>query len=172
MENHDFYPLHYMQRLDPAQVEDAEFWARIYSGSISPGDNPMEPTSDILYPIINELDRIKLFSSEDDKALNTTTGSTGNNTTRTGIRENSVVAVMGATFYWRDVMKNALPSGKLGLVVVMENPCTVAFTYQIKYVFMVSHSLSAKSFDEISNFYMFISPSSSQWTKNPIFGTR
>lgn len=34
-------------------VVDAEFWANVFSNSVAEGDNPMEPVSDILYPIID-----------------------------------------------------------------------------------------------------------------------
>jgi hypothetical protein len=96
----------------PHEVADAEFWANAYSGSVAEGDNPMEPISDILYPIIDQTDHIQLLS---------------NNT-----KSQDVVAVLSATFYWRDVLKNVLPPGKQGLFIVIDNPCTASFTYQIE----------------------------------------
>jgi hypothetical protein len=120
-------------------VEDAEYWAEIYSGSIRPGDNAMEPVSDILYPILNEIDRIQLFTTSnnnndtyDSNRSNNNTDTITQSTTGQNNTNHPVVAVMAATFYWRDVMKNTLPSGKQGLIVVIENPCMVSFTYQIK----------------------------------------
>ena len=88
----------------------------------------MEPVSDIMYPIINVLDRIQII--DNDAASNSNLNDTVYNTNTT----TEVVAVLAATFYWRDVMRNTLPTGEQGLVVVISNPCTASFTYQIKYV--------------------------------------
>jgi hypothetical protein len=79
----------------------------------------MEPASDILYPVVNELEQSDSFSDD----------STKNNTNSSPER---AVAVLAASFYWRDVLKNALPPGKQGLIIVIENPCTASFTYQVE----------------------------------------
>jgi hypothetical protein len=91
-----------VKRTVPEDVADAEFWAKAYSGSVAANENPMEPVSDIIYPFANEFD------------------------------SDNIVAVNAATFYWRDVLKNVLPPGKEGLVIVIENPCTASFTYQVE----------------------------------------
>lgn len=57
---------------------------------------------------------------------------TDNNDTATNNSNSTVFGAICATLYWRDLMKNILPTGKRGLVVVVENPCTAAFTYEIK----------------------------------------
>jgi hypothetical protein len=36
-----------------------------------------------------------------------------------------------ATWYWRDTLKNILPIGSDGIVVVFQNPCGSNFTYEI-----------------------------------------
>jgi hypothetical protein len=78
----------------------------------------MEPASDILYPVVNNLDRIQLFQNDTDTNTNSTA--------------NHVVSILAATFYWRDILKNVLPPGKKGIVIVIDNPCTVSFTYQVE----------------------------------------
>jgi hypothetical protein len=98
----------------PDEVANAEYWADVYSGWVSSGDDPMEPVSDIIYPVIDELKSIQIHED-------------GNNTSN-----QTIVGILSSSFYWRDVLKNILPSGREGLVVVIDNPCKVPFTYQIK----------------------------------------
>ena len=108
-----------LSRDDPDDVAHAAYWADLFSGSVSPGDNPNEPVSDIIYPIINNIDKIQII--ENVTMINNNTDA-----------DMSVVGAMSASFYWRDVMKNILPTGKRGLILVVDNPCTASFTYQIE----------------------------------------
>jgi hypothetical protein len=101
----------------------AEFWAAIFEGTIDPGDNPLEPAADILYPVIDRLDKIQLFTDDDDHNKPTAED--------TDI-EGKVVAVLSSGFYWRDTIKNVLPNNRKGLVVVFTNPCSSSFTYLVK----------------------------------------
>jgi hypothetical protein len=98
----------------PDEIENAEYWADVYSGWVSPGDNPMEPVSDIIYPVIDKLDRIQITEGDNDMSVH------------------KIVAVLSSSFYWRDVLKNILPTGRNGMVIVIDNPCKTPFTYQIK----------------------------------------
>jgi hypothetical protein len=107
-------------RDDAEEVSTAEYWAKVFSGSVDQGDDPMEPVSDILYPVIDRFDKIQIITDKDDT-----------NVTDSNVN-NKVVAVLAGVFYWRDVLKNVLPDGKKGLVVVIENTCTSTFTYQIE----------------------------------------
>jgi hypothetical protein len=99
------------------EVAEDRYWADVYAGSVSPGDDPFEPVSDIIYPVIDTIDRIQIFSP------------TSNETKQND--DTKVVSVVSASFYWRDVMKNVLPSGR-GIVVVIDNPCAASFSYQIR----------------------------------------
>jgi hypothetical protein len=103
---------------NPDEMKEAQYWADTFSGLIDPDDAPLEPASDILYPVINRFDRIKLL--DDDH--NSTSIDT----------HDEVVSVLSSSFYWRDVLKNVLPEKSAGLIVVVENPCSASFTYQIK----------------------------------------
>jgi hypothetical protein len=96
----------------------------VFSGSVRQGDDPMEPVSDILYPVVNRFDKIQILSDEDIDSKNSENKGSEIN--------NQVVAIFSASFYWRDVLKNVLPDGKKGLVVVIENPCTAPFTYLVE----------------------------------------
>jgi hypothetical protein len=42
-----------------------------------------------------------------------------------------VVAIFALAFYWRDTIKDILPTGSDGMVVVFSNPCNPSFSYQI-----------------------------------------
>jgi hypothetical protein len=92
----------------------------VYSGSVDKGDSPKEPVSDVLYPVIDRIDKVRIIDDEED----------------IDFAANKVVGVVSATYYWRDVLKNVLPDGKEGLIAVFENSWrawpTIYFTYQIK----------------------------------------
>ena len=45
--------------------------------------------------------------------------------------EMEAVGMLAATWFWRDVIKDTLPDGHDGFVVVFENPCNPPFTYQV-----------------------------------------
>jgi hypothetical protein len=106
------------QRNNAQEVADAEFWASAFKNTISPHDDPMEPVTDLLYPVIDQMYMIR------DRNGSDTTSNDNNN--------NNVVAMLASSFYWRDAMKNILPSSKQGLVVVISNPCSSSFTYLVK----------------------------------------
>jgi hypothetical protein len=84
----------------------------------------MEPVSDIIYPVIDCIDNIQIIDNDDDNDASGTSTCNDN--------ENKVVSVLAVTFYWRDALKNILPSNKKGLVVVVRNPCAPSFTYLVE----------------------------------------
>ena len=93
-------------------MENAEYWGSVYKALIDPKDNPVEPVSDINYPVYDTLDDIELPSESYDPT--------------------KIVGVVTSVFYWRDIFKNILPEGRRGIRVVVDNPCKASFTYQIK----------------------------------------
>jgi hypothetical protein len=106
---------------------DAKFWANYFSYSVASGDDPMEPMSDIIYPIVDAIDRIRIVDTSGSSSESSITDIPNENTT-----EGKVVAVVSSSFYWRDALKDMLPTGRNGIVVVVANPCTASFTYQLK----------------------------------------
>jgi hypothetical protein len=44
---------------------------------------------------------------------------------------NTLVGVFAATSYWRKMIRDVLPPGSNGMIVVFNNSCTKSFTYQI-----------------------------------------
>jgi Adenylate and Guanylate cyclase catalytic domain len=69
---------------------------------------------DLVYPIVNEMDRVVVTGAEDYVAA-----------------DHKVVGMLGASFYWRSLIRNILPKGSTGIQVVFHNPCSKSFTYQI-----------------------------------------
>jgi len=43
----------------------------------------------------------------------------------------AAVAQLTATFYWRDIIKDVLPPGSNGVILVVSNPCNPSFTYKL-----------------------------------------
>ncbi len=97
-------------------VAEAE-WIRDY---LEPGEEPLEPISEIYYPIVVEaLDNIHLHE-EDLESENYSTES------------NKIGAILALTIYWRDALRDLLPTGSMGVVIVFENACDVPpFAYEI-----------------------------------------
>ena len=94
------------------QVDETEYWGNIFRQLLKPGEEAIEPVSDLVYPIIEVIDGVKTPDTTGDK----------------------MVATVVATIYWREYIKKVLPENSKGIVVVFENPCNPSFTYQIKYV--------------------------------------
>jgi hypothetical protein len=82
-------------------------WLKDY---VQPGEETMEPVSDIFYPV--------LANAADDVTISDRAN-------------NDVVSILSLTFYWRDMLKNILPTGANGVDVVFENPCSPSFTYRL-----------------------------------------
>jgi len=98
-----------------AENEAEAEWIQVL---LEPGEEPLEPISDIYYPMIVEaLDNV--YHREDTSAENY---STGNNT---------LGAYLALTIYWRDHLRDLLPTGSAGVTVNFENECAIPFTYEI-----------------------------------------
>ena len=89
--------------------------ADFYTDFLEPGEEPMEPISDLLYPIlINAASKANFFY--EDKAA---------------IAEYEMVGVLSSSIYWRDFIKDILPNDSDGLVAVFSSSCHPTFTYEI-----------------------------------------
>lgn len=85
---------------------------------LEPGEEPLEPISDIYYPVIVEaLDNV--YHREDASAQNYS------------MENNTLGAYLALTIYWRDHLRDLLPTGSAGVTVAFENECSIPFTYEI-----------------------------------------
>jgi hypothetical protein len=66
------------------------------------------------YPIVNNVTKVDSFIVDPDHDAS-----------------NTVVAMMVVEIYWRDLIRNILPKGSDGIVVVVECICNANFTYQV-----------------------------------------
>jgi Adenylate and Guanylate cyclase catalytic domain len=99
-------------------IVNNEETASIYAGFLPEGEEPMEPVSDIFYPILeNAHKQIQITDSGDDHSDK---------------EEHKVVAILSLSVYWRDTIRDILPEGSNGILLVFENPCNPTFTYQIR----------------------------------------
>jgi len=91
-------------------------WIRDY---LEPGEEPLEPMSDIYYPVIIEaLENI--HHHEEEYSPETTK------------KSNKLGAILSMSIYWRDALRDLLPMGSAGVVVVFENACDAPpFAYEI-----------------------------------------
>jgi len=105
--------------------EENEAEAEWFSNYLEPGEEPLEPVFDIYFPIIVEaLDNVH-HHAEGYSASNHKTS--GYNKT-----ENQLGAFLALSIYWRDALRDLLPSGSAGVLAVFENTCDVPpFGYEI-----------------------------------------
>ena len=89
--------------------------ADFYTDFIDPGEEPMEPVSDLLYPILINAASQANFFYEDKEA----------------IAEYEMVGILASSVYWRDFIRDILPNGSDGLVAVFSSSCHPTFTYAI-----------------------------------------
>ena len=105
---------------DTEKQEENEAEAEWISDYLEPGEEPLEPISDIYYPIVVEaLDNIQLHEEDIDAEIYPT-------------ESNKIGAILALSIYWRDALRDLLPTGSAGVVVVFENACDVPpFAYEI-----------------------------------------
>lgn len=94
---------------DEVAVAETELWVEWLAGFCQPDEDPSEPVSDIYFPYFDTTEHVRIDPSVFEKPVGMLTGS----------------------FYWRDLIKNILPTSTDGVVVVFTNPCNPSFTYQV-----------------------------------------
>lgn len=115
---------------DPLDVMQAEVVATWMKEVLEEGTEPLEPISSIYVPIVDQVGAVTP-SPQVGKA----------------------VGIMNLSVYWRDLLKDILPSGSRGVIVVFENECgPVPFTYQIdgpRTTYLGRGDLHEKNFDHL-----------------------
>ena len=99
-----------LKRNDPEAQAESEYLIDFFKDYIPPGENAFEPVSDVYYPIIDDISHIDL---------------------RDSITTKEVVGVLVVSIYWRELIRDILPLGSNGIVVVVHCPCNEPFTYQV-----------------------------------------
>ena len=134
-------------------MENAEYWGNLYAALAPPGENPVEPASDMNYPVYTNLSRIHYEEAG-------------------GYDASEIVGIVTSTFYWRDLFKNILPGGRKGIDVVVDNPCKASFTYRIKYVPIILPKQRLLKLDtthsSITHYYVSFLFYFSQWRESDI----
>ena len=108
---------------------------------VAEGENPKEPNSDLYYPVIDsDLKSLRIVDNATDPnrpplvALlvrwidSTIPLKSSRRLTRLRTR---FCVVQAASMFWKDLIKDILPQGTDGIVVVFASECTEPFTYQL-----------------------------------------
>jgi len=120
---------------DEERLENDKEEAEWISNYFLDGEEPMEPISDVFHPILREANR-QIEIDEDHKDY-----------------EHDLVGIFSVSIYWRDTIKNILPVGSDGLIVVFENPCNPTFTYQVNghdVIFIGAGDFHDKQYDHMA----------------------
>jgi hypothetical protein len=98
---------------DPESINQVEANNDFIKDFIGEDQDKSEPFSDIYYPILDTAaDSVKI----PDKS---------------GASTSNVVGIFATTFFWGDLLKDILPPGSNGAVVVVGNDCNQTFSYKI-----------------------------------------
>jgi len=89
---------------------ETQLWADWFSNFLLPEEDPFEPATDLFYPIVDSLEQV-------------------NNGANAG--ETALVGMIAGSLYYRNLIRDILPTGSKGVVLVFESECAEAFTYQI-----------------------------------------
>jgi hypothetical protein len=100
---------------DSSLDEENEAWADYFSSYITTGEDPMEPLSDMYYPMVEDLLDWRNVRDHPDYDPS----------------QHKIAGIMSQSFYWRDLIKNILPHGSNGILAVFESPCNPTFAYEI-----------------------------------------
>jgi len=93
--------------------EGNEWWSAWIAEFAGTDDDPTEPFGDIYYPILRSFGDSVYY----------------NETAHT--EEDEVAGSFTATYFFRELIRNILPTGSDGIVTVFENDCDQKFSYQI-----------------------------------------
>ncbi|KAG7355294.1 adenylate and guanylate cyclase catalytic domain containing protein [Nitzschia inconspicua] len=111
---------------DPAKYQDdldEANWLHSYLPNVETVEEVMQPISDFAYPIYhNAHEKIQFNTDEENHA----TQLSGNNS-----EVPSVAALFSVSVYWKDMIKDILPEGSNGILVVFESDCVQDFTYEV-----------------------------------------
>jgi hypothetical protein len=94
---------------NPEAVEENDYFVNWFKDYIRPDEDPSEPVSDWYYPILDNVDDVRIDDPANEK----------------------FVGILSMSVYWRDTLKDILPRKSNGVVVIFENECNPTFTYQI-----------------------------------------
>jgi class 3 adenylate cyclase len=103
-------------RSNPEEAELSDTLVGWLENFVGVDEEPNEPASDLLFPIVNDLTAVDASMTVDGVPI------VSNRTTVAGIR---------SPFYWRNAIQDILPKDSNGVVLVFDSKCTIPFTYQI-----------------------------------------
>jgi hypothetical protein len=90
-------------------VTESELDIDWFSDFVAPDQDPSEPVSDIYYPILDTIDAVTAENPKNE----------------------DLVSVFAMSIFWRNMIEDILPPGSDGVIIVFENECNAAFTFQI-----------------------------------------
>jgi len=106
--------------------------AKWFSNYLEPGVNAMSPIVDIYFPVIvDALDSVR----HQPQASSSSSSTPGHNHGAAGDTNDTPTDTLGAylalSIYWRDLLRDLLPSGSAGVIAVFKNPLNPPFAFEI-----------------------------------------
>jgi len=106
------YLINWPDDIEYQEYNEAE--AQWFSNYLEPGVDPMSPIFDIYYPVVV------------DSLRNVYHHKPGYDTS-----ENKLGAYLALSIYWRDMLRDLLPTGSTGVIAVFKNPFNPPFAFEI-----------------------------------------
>jgi len=123
---------------DPSLRPELHIFVDWIQDYIGPDDDPLEPVSDIYYPILEDaidavvwLPTVVSYSSSAESEEEKPEDSSSDHDPF------PVLGLLGLSIFWRDLITDILPRGTEGILMVFENPCNPTFTYEIVSAYIV-----------------------------------
>ncbi|KAG7359286.1 adenylate and guanylate cyclase catalytic domain containing protein [Nitzschia inconspicua] len=98
-------------------------WLHSYLPNVETVEEVMQPISDFAYPIYHNAHERIQFNMDDGDHQAQELGSNSDDPV--------VAALFSVTVYWKDMIKDILPEGSNGILVVFESDCVQEFTYEV-----------------------------------------
>jgi hypothetical protein len=142
-------------------IEEMKSFAEWVQPYIKPHEDPMEPVSDIYYPILNNLHDMQILSQtyyndgtiklcehhvsdiiENHAEYQNHHYRDDHDHISSSSHENStVVSIFSMSIYWRDLIKEIMPIESSRLLLAFSNPCNPTFTYEIDGTNLIYHGI-------------------------------
>jgi len=118
---------------EPSLLQEPHTFAEWIQDYIGPDKDPLEPVSDIYFPILERaVDAVVLLPTVVSSSSSAAAEAEENPEDDSSDSDPfPIFGLLMLSIFWRDMIIDILPLGTEGILMVFENPCSPTFTYEI-----------------------------------------